>query len=183
MACCGGSKSRAAQGVLLHDVQYVEAVYVGEGDTGERSLYSNTKMDPTTRRRLLISPAASPGDILQVPMSDILNNPTLYQSTCGKPFIKNGNTVIDPCSGYIEEPSIGPIEDVIENFGVPEIVTKWDDTEESLIGEFGVMAARGIIDKFGHLSVGEVYELDDDEIEKKINLRTAGIIARRRDKK
>lgn len=186
--CCG-SGTRAARGPVVDNIQYVEAVYSPpNGKKGEVSLYSSTRIDPITKRRLLISPAATAGDIVYPPVSDVLQNPSLYRSTCGDEFIRKGNMVIDPCA----DKTIPPLpprphvtteestESMIAKYGVPPIALSWADAEGQLEETFGPMATKAIRDKYGHISVGDIFRKTDAQLEKELGKRISKIIIKRR---
>lgn len=181
--CCGSNR-RAKSGPVVANIKYVDAIYSPEGAKGETSLYSKTKIDPTTKRRLLISEAASPGDIVTVPESDVIASPNLYLSTCGEPFIHKGGSVVDPCAGRQESPrppsALEAIEDDTAKYGVPLKAASWDEVQDDLLDTFGPLASKTIVSKSGHISSDDVFKMDTDKLTELYGSRVAAIVDKRR---
>lgn len=180
--CCGNSRSRAAQGPLANNIEYIEAVYNSPNE-GEETVYSSTKIDQKTRRRLMISPAATRGDVLFVPISDVLAKPQIFVSTCGEPFIRQGASLIDPCASIILPPAPPPDAPPPGDYGVGLEAVSWEDTERELYAVFGPLAARKIVKEFGHVSARTIFATDAADLVERLGNRVAEIVERRRNAK
>lgn len=129
MSCCGGSSRRKQLLEEMSQMEFVEAVYLPEPyQMVERALLSNHTIDPKTNRRLVIAPKAKSGDIVNVPVRDILmgDSDIFRAPPCGERFQIVGVTLINPCG----EPILEAVEPVVEVQALPEEVV--DLSEEEL---------------------------------------------------
>jgi hypothetical protein len=69
---------------------------------------------------------------------------------------------------------------MMAKYGVPPIALSWADVEGQLEETFGPMAAKAIRDKYGHISVGDIFRKTDAQLEGELGKRISKIIIKRR---
>lgn len=155
MSCCGKSRSDDRR-IIVYEFR---DVYYNSGNDGEQSVYS-TLFDQHTGRRMLINSAAVHGQILSVPVQDILARPELFLAPCGQPFVITGQSVVDPCAQQtVDEPP--GLESLPADPPAPVVVEEATSTQK----------ADALADPLEEAGFG------------KSELAAAGIVARGRQKK
>lgn len=175
--CCGGGYRQSRMSNYVDVTEYVTALYA-PSTRGSGTLYSQSVVDQKTGRVKLISPSADYGDILSVPVPDVLARPTVFLSPCGEPFIIENGKIYDPC--VITDELFVDDEAAIEMVDPPSPVDL-TEAEAGLEAEFGKLAAQAIMVKLPDgATYSVVYGMSDEAITGLFSKRVAEIILRRK---
>jgi hypothetical protein len=118
-------------------------------------------------RRLTIGNVAN-GQVIDVPIVDVIAQPNVFLAPCGIPYIISGSSVINPCGDEI--PDAGEPQDVLEPPPMQAPMTM-DEARVSLVEMFGTEKAAEALIGAGHVTRESLKALSDAELEELVGPR------------
>lgn len=128
----------------------------------ERPIISDKTIDPGTRRKLVIAHKAVPGDVIEVPVKDVIAHLDRYLAyPCGEQFdVEGGVRVVNPCDSQpIEEPEVLFYEEEIL-----EDVPLLEDTEAALLEMLELESRVKKVMDAGVTSVEQFMSMTDEDV-------------------
>ena len=135
--------------------EMVDAIYQ-TAQTGATPFVS--RLYDKNGRRMVVGNFAN-GDIVRVPVADVIAAPASFKAPCGKPYTVSGMTVVNPCNDEVSDE--GLVEPTTLNFTAP---VKVSEARKHLAGMFGSEKAADALLGAGFATAEAVGALDDEAL-------------------